>query len=124
MGMFDYLIVEIQLPDGGPSQLHNTDEPYQTKSLECLMYEYVISARGQLYKKHWEYEWVDSPTHLLGGYEQKIPDTYRREYLTDFHGDVIFYTSKPMSENRVWRDYTARFTEGKLTRIWYEDKQY
>ena len=120
MGMFETLKVEIKIPG-------YTDVPsdeFQTKSLNSTMEKYVITNNGELYRETWDYEWIDDDTHFLGGYQNKIEGSYRREYLTDFHGDIIFYTSKPMNEDRVWRDYTARFTEGKLTRIWYEDKQY
>jgi hypothetical protein len=120
MGMFDTLKVEQKIP--GFSTI--PDLEFQTKSFDNAMENYVITNNGELYREVWEYEWIKDETHLLGGYSNKLKDSYRREYLTDFHGDIIFYTSKPMTEDRMWRDYTARFTEGRLTRIWYEDKQY
>jgi hypothetical protein len=118
MGMFDYIRVKSLL-------LGNTvvsDEEFQTKSFECLMENYVITENGELYREKWDYDWIDDDRHILQGYDQKIPGTYRREYLTDFHGDIIFYRGRMSNGN--WRDYTARFTNGKLTRISYEDKQY
>jgi hypothetical protein len=120
MGMFDYLEVQQKIPGyaGIP------DEEFQTKSFENLMDKYIITVKGHLYRERWQYEWVEEPEHFLKGYIRKIEGSLTREYLTDFHGDIIFYTSKPITENRVWRDYTARFTEGRLARIWYEDKQY
>jgi len=118
MGMFDYITVETLLP----GNVTVSDEVFQTKSFECLMENYVITKSGELYRENWEYVWVDNDIHLLGGYGEKIPDTYRREYLTDFHGDITFYRGR--MSNGKWRDYTARFTDGKLTRISYEDKQY
>ena len=118
MGMFDYVRVERIIP--GYTELPT--EEFQTKSLECLMENYVISNNGELYREKWDYEWIDDDRHVLHGHERKIPDTYRREYLTDFHGDIIFYEGKNIEGK--WRDYTARFTDGKLTRISYEDKQY
>lgn len=120
MGMFDTIRCEVLLPDG--SSPENRD--FQTKSLENLMINYVITAKGELYEEKWDVEWVEAQTHWLGGYMQNIEGSYRREYLTDFHGDIIFYDSKPMKENRVWRDYYARFTDGRLSRMWYEDKKY
>jgi hypothetical protein len=120
MGLFDEIRVEQILP----GEYEITDTWYQTKSLENVMARYVITAKGELYEDRWDYEWVEDEKHLLKGYLNKIEDSHRREYLTDFHGDIIFYTSKPMDENRMWRDYHARFTEGKLSRIWFEDKQY
>ena len=121
MGMFDYIKCEVQLP--GYSFI--TDEEFQTKSLDNCMDHYVITNKGELYREVWDYEWVDdNEIPIIKGAMRKIEGSYRREYLTNFHGDIIFYTSKPMNEDRIWRDYTARFTEGKLSRVWYEDKQY
>ena len=116
MGMFDYIKCEVQLP--GYSFI--TTEEFQTKSFDNLMQHYVITVKGELYRELWDYDWVDEPTHFLGGYERKIPESYRREYLTDLHGDVIFYTGR-RPENGKWYDYFARFTEGKLTRIWMKE---
>jgi len=118
MGMFDTLKVEIKIP--GFSEV--PDIEFQTKSLDNALEKYVITNNGELYREVWDYKWIEDETHFLGGYEYKIPESYRREYLTDYHGDIIFYEGR--SADGTWRDYTARFTEGKLTRIWYEDKQY
>ena len=120
MGMFDLLKVEMKIP--GYSTI--PDEEFQTKSLDNCMDHYVITNKGQLYKEVWDYEWVENPDAPIGGSFRKVEGSYLREYLTNFHGDIIFYTSRPMNEDRIWRDYTARFTDGRLTRIWYEDKQY
>ena len=120
MGMFDEIRVEVILPD----QTEVVDTWFQTKSFDNLMDKYVITKKGKLYRETWKYKWVDDDNHFLKGYLEKIPDSYERHHLTDYHGDIIFYTSTPMTESRIWRDYTARFTEGRLTRIWYEDKQY
>ena len=118
MGMFDTLKVEIKIP--GFFEVPGIE--FQTKSLDNALEKYVITNNGELYREVWDYKRIEDETHFLGGYEYKIPESYRREYLTDFHGDIIFYEGK--SVDGVWRDYTARFTEGRLTRIWYEDKQY
>ncbi len=118
MGMYDTLRIETTMP--GYTGIPKNE--FQTKSLDCLMHNYVISNKGELYREQWEFEWIDDDRHMLHGYEQIIPDTYHRDYLTDFHGDIIFYEGKNIDGK--WREYTARFTEGKLTRIWYEDKQY
>ena len=120
MGMFDTMRVEVKMP--GYTEI--PDEEFQTKSLDSCMDRYVITATGELYREVWQYEWVENETSPLKGYMKKVEGSYRREYLTDFHGDIIFYTSHPRTENGIWRDYIARFTEGKLSRIWYEDKQY
>jgi len=120
MGMFDWIKVEQKIP--GYSEI--PDEQFQTKSFDSYMDYYIITRNGELYREEWDYEWIEDEARILKGYSQRIEGSYRRVYLTDYHGDVIFYTSRPLTENRIWRDYTARFTEGRFSRIWYEDKLY
>jgi hypothetical protein len=118
MGMFDTLKVQLKIP--GFSDIPDCE--FQTKSLDSAMENYVITDNGELYKEVWDYEWTDDPSSTFNGYFNKVEGSYRREYLTNYHGDIIFYTGETIDEK--WRDYTARFTEGRLSRIWYEDKQY
>jgi hypothetical protein len=115
MGMFDYIKSEIQLP--GYSFI--TDEEFQTKSLDNCMDHYVITAKGEVYREVWDHEWVDNPESPIGGSFRKVEGSYRREYLTDLHGDIIFYSDTLIDGKRY--DYFARFTEGKLSRIWSKE---
>ena len=118
MGLFDTIKVEQKIP--GFSDTPNVE--FQTKSLDNCMENYVITKNGELYREVWDYEWFeDNNMPILKGFMKKVEGSYRREYLTDYHGDIIFYEGKKIDGK--WRDYTARFTEGKLTRMWYEDKQ-
>ena len=88
MGMFDYLRVEIEIPGCGDCSA----EEFQTKSLDNMMYNYVITTKGELYKERWEYEFVESDSGWPTKYvPHKIKDSYRREYLTNYHGDINFY---------------------------------
>jgi len=119
MGMFDYLKCEVQIP--GCTDC--TKEEFQTKSFDNTLSNYVITHNGELYKECWNYEWIDDSTHpLFGGYMKKVENSYYREYLTDYHGDIIFYIGK--EPHGIWRDYYARFTDGKLTKLWYKDTKY
>lgn len=119
MGMFDTIKVKVMLPEYSSV----TDEKFQTKSFNCLMQNYVITENGQLYREEWDYEWIEDETRpIIKGYIKQIEGTYRREYLTDYHGDVIFYSGE--NKKVMWRDYHARFTDGKLKKIWYTDTQY
>jgi hypothetical protein len=118
MGMFDEIRIEQILP--GNTEI--TDEWYQTKSLENALAKYVITANGELYEERWDNEWITDEGYMFKGHLQRIEGSYRREYLTDYHGDIMFY--KSMHSNNVWRDYFARFTDGKLSKMWYEDTQY
>jgi hypothetical protein len=119
MGMFDYIRTEIQLPDFD-GDIKVTE--FQTKDLKNSLSTYVISQNGELYKEEWEYIWIPDDTRLFKGYIQQIPNSYRRIYL-DFHGDITFY-SGDFQRRPTWRDYHARFTEGRLTKIWYTDTAY
>ena len=110
MGMFDDIRVETLLPDNP-----DNDTIFQTKSFDSFMEQYVISEKGELYKEEWDTEWIDEETHWFGGYIHRIPETYRRSYLTDYHGDVIFYNGRKSDDS--WKEYIARFTNGKLTQI-------
>ena len=118
MGMFDEIRVEKLLP--GNTEI--TNEWYQTKSFDNVMTRYVITAKGELYEELWEYEWIDDDTTFFKGYSQKIEGSYNRKYLTNYHGDIIFYNSD-VTDNK-WRDYFARFSCGLLGQIWYVDKKY
>lgn len=118
MGMFDEIRVAQVLP--GNSEI--TDTWYQTKSFDNVMSKYVITAKGELYEETWEYKWIDDPERpFFKGYLEKIEGTYKRNYLTDFHGDIKFYEGM---RDDFWRDYYARFTEGKLTKMWYKDTKF
>lgn len=118
MGMFDYMICEMPLPDGSSTK----GREFQTKSFDNVMTKYVITTKGHLYEHKWDYEWIEDENHFLKGYIQKVEGSFRQEHLTDYHGDIIFYDSKKISE--VWRDYYARFTDGKVSRMWYKDCDY
>lgn len=113
MGMFDYLKVEVGLPDGTSGE----GREFQTKDLECLLETYTITADGLLLRQQVDMEWVSDATVALGGYLKPIDGS---ETITEipFHGDITFYEGL---NDGVFRDYVARFTEGKLSRMWYTD---
>ena len=110
---------------GQPGETQITDDWYQTKSLDNALSQYVITANGELYEEVWDREWEEDAEAFFGGRYKRKKDSYRRDYLTNFHGDINFYSSTPENSiDRTWRDYYARFTDGKLTKMWYKDTQY
>ena len=114
MGMFDYLRVELALP--GFNAIPPRDLEFETKSLDNLMRTYVITATGELYYEDVDVQWVED----FGGHLREIPGTERRVYLHTYQGDINFYTDRvnlPEVGIDRWIEYTARFTDGKLTRI-------
>lgn len=119
MGLFDEIRVEQILP----GNLEITNRWYQTKSLEKVMTRYVISTKGELYEDRWDYKWVENKEFFLKGHLEKIKESYRREYLTDYHGEIIFYDGRDSYKGKL-RNYHARFTDGKLSKLWYNDINY
>lgn len=87
--MFDTLICEYPLPDG------KKFDSFQTKSLECMMYDYRITTEGELHERAWDLE-------------TQLP--WKRVILS---GSINFYTS----DKSGWCEYVATFNEGKLTAI-------
>jgi hypothetical protein len=119
MGMFDNIKVDVVLPD----ETSVKDTWFQTKSLENIMTYYVITEDGKLCQDIWDYEYIEDSTHFLGGYMNRIEDSYRTECYDDYHGDIRFYGDALVDDNKrtIYRDYTARFTNGKLEKITYND---
>jgi hypothetical protein len=123
MGLFDYLRCLAPLPDGSSG-----DHEFQTKDTpEQMLASYTITADGLLVHNFVEYRWVDDARSLIGGYLRPDMGT-RRDVTIPFHGDIRFYTtnlaaSGPQGfatindEPPCFREYVARFTEGRLARI-------
>lgn len=116
MGMFDWLRLEVPLPDTGEVP---HDEQFQTKDLENMLDQYVIAEDGHLYLEKWDHVWADDTKSFLGGYLERIEGSYRREIVPDYHGDINFYHDavRTIDGKRIWHEYIARFTDGKLSRI-------
>lgn len=117
--MFDYVIVEAELPKSAPGWIEGK---FQTKDTpRQFMETYVITADGKLIHKAQEYEEVPKE-------ERPYPDedglfalvgSLRSAPVGDvqimFHGDLHLIAS-----NRDWSKFwrcRARFTHGKLEEI-------
>lgn len=114
MGMFDYLRCEVPLPDGADI------EQFQTKDFGCDMVEHVITADGRLLleridetlevpKAERPYPNADGLMGLCGSIR-----TIRSKHDSNFHGVLNFYSHDKAG---VWREYNAKFTDGKLIEI-------
>jgi hypothetical protein len=97
MGLFDYIIVETDIPGYEPTEDSNPD--FQTKSLDSLMEYYRITKDGDLLRKPYN------------------SDIWQ---VVQYHGIINFYDQ---DNNNVWREYYAKFTDGKLVSITKEDPQ-
>lgn len=98
MGMFDYIKINpAKLPEKLPEGLGNGWQTKDTPSQYLDTYE--ITDDGSLHLLKWNGE----------SYSFK-------EGLDGFHGDLHFYDSAPVTNE--WFEFVARFTDGKLSRIW------
>lgn len=116
MGMFDYIKCEVPLPDG------ETMHELQTKDFECTMAVHTITKDGKLFLDLGHH--IETPKDKLpypdaepGSFESFcgiitwVPNLVEQ---TTFHGWLNFYGHNPAGE---WRDYKAKFTDGKLIKI-------
>lgn len=121
MGMFDELRCEYPLPDAVVQ-----DEVFQTKSFDCVLARYTITADGRLIEHTARYESVpeeERPHYGKPEWEKpfmrsagSMKATPTGDEEIPFHGDAFFYTSRgePGTETFEPFEYQARFTEGKL----------
>lgn len=85
MGMFDQIRITRTMPDG-----YQSNDWYQTKSMECLLVDYEVDNHGQL----WE----------LGVCTKPDPDGKQKLHYT---GEIVFY-------DNATKSYCALFDNGIL----------
>lgn len=96
MGMYDQLRITRVMPDGFQS-----DDWYQSKSMECDLTDYEIDDAHQL----WEVGYCE------------MPDPAGRK-LSNYSGEILFYTFIEQHDGpNVWKEYRAVLQDGKLTRL-------
>jgi hypothetical protein len=96
MGMFDDVVCEMPLPDNKPGNRFQTkdfDEPYLEK--------YTITTDGRLLR--------DDPWWKRPKGKRSAPVDM------NFHGVLNFYDFN--FETKEWREFNAKFTDGKLVSI-------
>ncbi len=101
MGMFDNIKVNYPLPDADLWKVALRTQKWQTKSLECQMYTYVITAEGRL---------------LLINSHRTAEGT---NIDMQMHGNIVFYDmlGTVNTPSEMWLEYTATFDNGQLTEI-------
>ena len=105
MGMYDNIWCRRVLPDG----LDGNEYNFQTKTLDCFLYQFEIRKDGLLVK----YDITED-----GDIDHSVPPR-----LIDYHGIINFYTHLLDKEHTgknpalVWHEYNAKFTDGKLIEI-------
>ncbi len=123
MGLFDYVVTEVPLPDGR----YPVGAVFQTKHFDApFMETYTIRPDGRLVARRREYE--PTPEEDLPQQNKDAPEgsllkwlgimRAKREWeepLDDFHGDLTFGAWEENTKTSV--RYTARFTHGRLETI-------
>lgn len=134
MGLFDTIYVKKKLPlpkEVSKLKIDWKKHDFQTKDLECLMWEYKINSKGQLFISQKETEWVEDNS-IFGGYINTISEKWVKSSHT---GNVFFYTSvcsnPEQKENSLYEfvseeklsaatgydysiEFCAQFVDGKL----------
>ena len=131
MGMYGEIRCEFPLPESGYRVLPG--HTFQTKSLECCLDEYTITADGLLILHKVRGERVpeeERPYYGTPEWENprcRVAGSIRTVSVGDeevhYHGDVHFYGSFAIQDESrsAWVEYKARFTEGRLSRIELEN---
>ena len=90
MGLFDTVRCHYRLSNPAHQELE-----FQTKDLECLLDDYVITFEGRLIR--------------LASGSRKL----ERDIEWPFHGDILMYTTDPERDQDLV-EYTVRFTHGRV----------
>jgi hypothetical protein len=114
VGMYDYLICEMPLPE---QPLAPQSRAFQTKDLECLLERYTITAAGRLIHHAVRYAEVPLserpyPEFSFIGCMRAVPTG---DIDTNFHGMLEFYTYDSRTKES-W-SYEAKFTDGQCVDI-------
>ena len=115
MGMFDYINVEIPLPDNWVSR----PTYMQSKSLDCTMNTYTITATGRLVADKIMHEMVPPeerpyPTGKLSFMGCLRERVLEKDVDQDYEGWIHFYGHE-QSGALVWHHYSALFVKGQLS---------
>lgn len=120
MGLFDYVTVEVPLPDGYTPA---SNERFQTKNFDNAMMTLKITANGRLeillfdeeYVGEYHPEWAEDG-FTIPRYE-RINERWSEWHERDgskFHGRFTFYG---IDDQNKWHEYIAKFTDGQLEEI-------
>ena len=119
MGMFDSIKCDYPLPItlemvDWDIDVQNLD--FQTKDLENLLDEYIITPEGELLHIQHKRNWIDDDSAFLKGYFE-ITDT--QIVPANYHGIVNFYCYEdlPQKDGKYYTfdaEYEAKFIDNKL----------
>ena len=118
MGMFDYVVVECELPDASAKDIHE----WQTKDFDWPMMEkYRITADGRLMEELYHREDRSDPNappgswRRIAGCATPVHEGWRD---MNFHGVLNFIGIADYDRpSETWFEYNATFTHGQLEKI-------
>lgn len=122
MGMFDEIKCDYPLPvtlEMVDWDIDIQNMPFQTKDLENLLDEYIISPQGELLHVQHKRKWVDDDNSFLKGYFE-ITDT--QIVPANYHGVIYFYCYEdlPQKDGKYYTfdaEYEAKFSDNKLVSL-------
>lgn len=122
--MFDSIQCNYPLPL--PSEVSDYlpdiyEQEFQTKDLENLLGNYILTEDGELLEIRKKYKWVDDESSFIKGHMEVIKEEI---VPTNFHGMLNFYCYETVYEDDslnkskdISIDYLAKFTNGILSNI-------
>jgi len=124
MGMFDYVTCEYPLPELDFNIVWPKNDPFQTKSFECMMEHYTITKDGRIIHHTVRHESVPEEERPFYGTERWETSTLARfcgamrsvptgDVYLNLTDTIRFYNSKGYE----WFEYSATFVDGKLVDI-------
>ena len=99
MGLFDTIQCDYPMPDS-----RHQDLEFHTKSLDCAMEQYTITADGRLLKR---------PGGGLFGEDPDDP-TPGEDEEQSIHGDIEMHQAWDPGEGEEWAEYRVRFTRDRV----------
>jgi hypothetical protein len=107
MGMFDWVVCEVELPDGFSVAEDDYSNAFQTKDFDNIMATFKITEEGRLVVSGFGFDNEESTWH-----------EYHLRDGRPFTGEFSFYTAEggatPVGR---WHEYVAKFEDGQLQEI-------
>lgn len=129
MGMFDDIVVKVEIPLPTELKSLNIDwknYKFQTKDLDNCLLEFFINEEGFLYEHIVEREYISYTQEERKSKKIKPWDIWKEvieketydKKIEDYHGKILFYTYDKYDENNdYWVEFYAYFIYGKLDKI-------
>jgi len=119
MGLFDTIKVKIKMPESWPK---DQNPVFQTKDLDCVMFDYEIREDNKLYVEKVKYRQIEQSTaEEVDSWFGKFPIMEKESSeweLSPVTGYILFYSSVKNNEGEdIWFDYRAHIVSGIVLSI-------